>query len=134
MLHLPLPLGGSEAITQPTPKLVVSPLRTMQRREHFANHFPICGYVVIASYARHCAPQQKAGEKCRNRSFASLLAPRPDVHVRFTSNSDRLLRRREMTLCANTDQSAVQQKTPIRSPRRRGRACPFDLSRGGIAS
>ena len=75
MLHLPLPLGGSEAITQPTPKLVVSPLRTMQRREHFANHFPICGYVVIASYARHCAPQQKAGEKCRNRSFASLLRP-----------------------------------------------------------
>jgi hypothetical protein len=29
--------------------------------------------------------------------------------VRFTPNSDRLLRRREMTLCAISDQSAVQQ-------------------------
>jgi hypothetical protein len=29
--------------------------------------------------------------------------------VRFTPNSDRLLRCREMTLCANTDQSAPQQ-------------------------
>jgi hypothetical protein len=30
--------------------------------------------------------------------------------VRFTPESDRLLRRREMTLCAISDQSAVQQK------------------------
>jgi hypothetical protein len=29
--------------------------------------------------------------------------------VRFTPESDHLLRRREMTLCANTDQSAAQQ-------------------------
>jgi hypothetical protein len=32
----------------------------------------------------------------------------PDV--RFTPESDRSLRRREMTLCAITDQSAVHQK------------------------
>jgi hypothetical protein len=30
--------------------------------------------------------------------------------VRFTPDSDRLLRCREMTLCAISDQSAVQQK------------------------
>jgi len=34
-------------------------------------------------------------------------------HVPFTPKSDRLLRCREMTLCANTDQSAVQQNRPL---------------------
>jgi len=35
---------------------------------------------------------------------------RPWADVRFAPQSDRLLRRREMTLCAINDQSAVQQK------------------------
>jgi hypothetical protein len=39
-------------------------------------------------------------------------------HVRFTPESGRLLRRRGMTLCATSDQSAVQRKTG-----RRGLTC-----------
>ena len=35
------------------------------------------------------------------------------AHVRFTPNSDRLLHGSKMTLCANTDQSAVQQTGPL---------------------
>jgi hypothetical protein len=41
-------------------------------------------------------------------SMASRWAP--SFEVRFNLQSDRLLRRREMTLCAITDQSASQQK------------------------
>jgi len=46
--------------------------------------------------------------KRRNRSLASFSAPWHDV--RFTPESDRLLRSGEMTLCAISDQSALQQK------------------------
>jgi len=35
------------------------------------------------------------------------------VNVGFAPQSDRLLRCREMTLCANIDQSALQQKRSI---------------------
>ena len=38
-----------------------------------------------------------------------LRAPPQFFDVRFTPNNDRSLRRREMTLCANSDQSAPQQ-------------------------
>ena len=37
----------------------------------------------------------------------------PSGHVRFTPESDRLLRRHEMTLCAISDRSASQQNGPL---------------------
>ena len=42
----------------------------------------------------------------------------PTRDVRFAPESDRLLQRREMTPCANTDQSAAQ-RTQIDGPNRR---------------
>jgi len=59
--------------------------------------------------------------------------------VRFTPESDRLLRRREVTLCAISDQSAAQQKEVLfdhlsgsEEPRRNGeskRFCSLQIDR-----
>jgi hypothetical protein len=54
-----------------------------------------------------------AGTKgCENLDDLSLSLPRKirELQCRFTPQSDRLLHRREMTLCAISDQSALQQK------------------------
>jgi hypothetical protein len=45
-----------------------------------------------------CAPRQMIRDKGRNGSLADNPAPPADV--RFAANSVRLLRRREVTLCA----------------------------------
>jgi hypothetical protein len=55
------------------------------------------------------AEQQFNEPKCRNGSKTSF--PTRSRDVRFTPESDRLLRRKEMTLCAISDQSAVQQNS-----------------------
>jgi hypothetical protein len=56
---------------------------------------------------RPFAPQQFLAAHVRFGSFSTISVTWLDV--RFTPNSDRLLRRREVTLCAISDQSAVQQ-------------------------
>jgi hypothetical protein len=56
---------------------------------------PMCGAKILS-------------RRCRLWVISVVLGAPADV--RFYPNSDRLLRRREMTLCANSDQSAAQQK------------------------
>jgi hypothetical protein len=56
---------------------------------------------------RAVARQQFDASDGRNGSKASF--PTRTCHVRYYPNSDRLVQRREMTLCAISDQSAAQQ-------------------------
>jgi hypothetical protein len=51
------------------------------------------------------------GGEVSKRVISVVLGVRADV--RYYPKSDRLLRRRELTLCANTDQSAVQQNNRL---------------------
>src|ERR1039457_1289209 len=54
--------------------------------------------------------------------FQFFGSPKLFRHVRYASNSDQILRRSELTLCAISDQRTTANSILIRSPRRQVRA------------
>jgi hypothetical protein len=62
-------------------------------------------------FGGHFAQQQTRDYECPLWVISGVLGALADV--RFTPESDRLLQRREMTLCAISDQSAPQQNRTL---------------------
>jgi len=82
------------------------------------------------------AQQHFSGPKCRDGSKATMSVPRHDV--RYSPNSDHLLRGSKVTLCAISDQSAMQQNSAYSitsAVARKGNdfTCRFPLAAAAVA-